>query len=119
MFRKSTVALIATLAILSFVLAACQPAVTPTPVVQVQTVVVEKEGKTIIITTTPAPTTPPPAQPGSSRGEENDHNRDSEPVTSHPLIPSHAQSVDEVQVILANTVGLVRQNSETAEIEKG
>ena len=27
--------------------------------------------------------------------------------------------MDEVQVILANTVGLVRQNSETAEIEKG
>ena len=66
MFRKSTFALIATLAILSFVLAACQPAVTPTPAVQVQTVVVEKEGKTIIITTTPAPTTPPPAQPAAA-----------------------------------------------------
>jgi oligopeptide transport system substrate-binding protein len=113
MFRKASVLLISILMISSMLLAACQPA--PTPVVQTvkETVVVMQAGTPVVITATPAPTTPP--QPGTTTKVL----RMSLGASDVPSIdPSHAQSVDEIQVIEATSLSVVRQNEETTELEK-
>lgn len=117
MLRKSTFALIAVIAILSFVLSACQPAA---PVIQTVVVTEIVEGKTIekIITATPAPTQPPAPAPAEEAAKKI-YTTAIGAGDIPSIDPSHAVSVSEVQVILDNMVGLVRQNVATAEIEKG
>jgi len=61
--RSKFAIVIALLAVASMVLAACAPqTTTPTPEAIVETVVVEKEGQTVVVTATPEPTAPPPPE---------------------------------------------------------
>jgi oligopeptide transport system substrate-binding protein len=117
MQRKSTWMLISVLAILSFILTACAPAapaVPPTPVLQ--TVIVG--GTPIVITATPAPTEPPAAQPAA--GSDKKILSIAVGANDLPSIdPSHAQTIDEVQIIGSNSIAVVRQNEVTAEVEPG
>jgi oligopeptide transport system substrate-binding protein len=56
--RSKLFVFVSLLILASFVLSACQPAATPTPETVVETVVIEKEGETIVVTATPAPEAP-------------------------------------------------------------
>ncbi len=116
MLRKTTVVLFSFLMITSMLLAACQPATTPTPVVQTvkETVVVMQQGTPVVITATPAPTTPP--QPGTTKKILRQAIGTGSDIPS--IDPSHAQSVDEVQIIESTSLSVVRQNEVTTELEK-
>ncbi len=112
MLRKASVLLISILMISSMLLSACQPAATPTPIVQTikETVVVMQEGTPIVITATPAaPTAETTKKVVRMSLGAND-------IPS--IDPSHAQSQDEIQVIEADSLGVVRQNETTGELEK-
>ena len=56
--RSKLFVFVSLLIMASFVLSACQPAATTTPETIVETVVIEKEGETIVVTATPAPEAP-------------------------------------------------------------
>jgi oligopeptide transport system substrate-binding protein len=109
--------IISMLMIMAFILSACAQ---PPPQTIIETVVVEKEGETIVVTQeviktveveVPAPVVEPPQikilylSPG---------------VSDPPTIdPSRATQVSEIQVVGSNSIGLFRQNEETAEVENG
>ena len=118
MSRRSMKVLFSTLMILTFILSACQQAA---PQEIIKTVVVEKEGATVVVTQVvektvevqvAAPTEVP--APGKKilylTGGASDN----------PTIdPSHSTQVTSVQIAQENAVGLFRQNEETAEVENG
>lgn len=117
MIRKASFTLFSLVIVASMLLAACQPQATPTaitiketvPVTVKETVVVEKPGEQVVVTATSAPVA---EQPGKKVL------RLSGGPTDIPSIdPSHAVSVIEIQVIESTSLGLVRQNEVTGELE--
>lgn len=112
MYRKASWILISVLMISAMLLSACQPAAAP--VVQKETVIVTTEPQ--IIKETVIPTSAAPAAPAAPTEKIVRMSLGSTDVPS--IDPSHAQGVDEIQVIEATSLGLVRQNEVTAEIEK-
>jgi len=117
MSRKTVISLVSFLMILATVLTACQSQ----PVIQ--TVVVEKEGTPVVITqvvketvkeTVEVPAAPPTAAPS---GKVLLLSAGSSDIPS--IDPSHASQSIEIQVIGTTSIGLVRQNEVTAEVENG
>lgn len=117
MSRRSVKIIFSTLMILTFLLSACQTA-PQTPQTVIQTVIVEKQGTPIVVTQVvektvevAAPTQAPPEAGKKIL-------RMSGGAYDIPSIdPSHAQSVDEIQVIESTSLSVMRQNETTAEIE--
>jgi oligopeptide transport system substrate-binding protein len=118
MSRKTVISLVSFLLILATVLAACQSQ----PVIE--TVVVEKEGTPVVITqvvketvkeTVEVPVTQPRAEESSLKVLRLNSGTSDIPT----IDPSHATQSMEIQVIGTTSIGLVRQNEETAEVEKG
>ncbi|NMB91161.1 MAG: peptide ABC transporter substrate-binding protein [Chloroflexi bacterium] len=111
MFHKKSWLVVSLLIVVAMVLAACQPAATPI----VQTVVVEQEGETIIVTATPDASAETSAAPAEKKVL-----RMSSGASDLPTIDTAmATDVNNIQVIEEMTVGLVRQNVQTAELEPG
>ena len=116
---RKLVILVSLLMITSVLFAACGPAATPAPSTQApatpikQTVIVQQPGETVVVVATQQPTQPP-ANPEAGKKVMTI----SGGSTDIPSIdPSHAVSVDEIQVIEETSLGVVRQNEETAELE--
>ena len=122
MSRKPTFVVCSVVMILAFVLTACQPPATPVVEKVIETVVVEKEGQTVIETVVvektvevPVEVTPEPVVSGQkvlllSSGSPGDI----------PTIdPPYVTQAIEIQIVGQTMMGLVRQNEETAELEKG
>ncbi|MBN1148788.1 MAG: peptide ABC transporter substrate-binding protein, partial [Anaerolineales bacterium] len=119
MLRKATILTTSVMMIAMMFLSACAQ---PTPQTIIETVVVEVQGTPVvqerIITATPAPEEAQPAEPPAEEPEAKKVMRMSGGAGDVPSIdPSHAVSVDEIQVIESTSLGLVRQNETTAEIE--
>ncbi len=106
MLRKSFWLLLAAFTVFSMLLSACAPTVpaaTAAPVIQ--TVIVQ--GTPMVITATPAPVEPVAPAPEQGSGEKiitmavgaND---------LPSIDPSHAVSIDEVQIIISNSVDCAR-----------
>lgn len=116
MTAKTTLNWVSLTVILVMILSACQaqPAV--------QTVVVEKEGQTVVVTQVVKETVRETVQVPvpSDAGVAGKVLRMTSGTTDIPSIdPSHASQIMEVQIIGSTSIGLVRQNEETAEIELG
>jgi oligopeptide transport system substrate-binding protein len=117
MSRKTVLSLVSFFLILSTVLAACQSE----PIIQ--TVVVEKEGTPVVVTQVVKETIKetvevPVAQPVEApSGKVLLLSSGSSDIPS--IDPSHSTQSIEIQVIGTTSVGLVRQNEETAEVETG
>ncbi len=111
MFRKASLVLFSLVVIASMMLASCQQA-TPTPVTIIQTQVVEKPVVQTQIVEVQTTAVPQPVEPGKKVLRMTGGAQD---VPS--IDPSHAQSVDEIQIIEADSLGVVRQNETTAELE--
>jgi oligopeptide transport system substrate-binding protein len=117
MSQKAIVVLASIFVIFATIMSACagQPII--------QTVVVEKEGTPVVITqvvketvkeTVEVPVTQAPTEPTGKVLYLNSG------TTDIPSIdPSHASQSIEIQVIGSTSIGLVRQNETTAEIENG
>ena len=119
MSRKTVISLVSFLFVLATVLAACQP-----QRVVVKTVVVEKKGTPVVVTqvvketvkeTVEVPATQPVAEKSNLKVLRLVAGSSDIPS----IDPSHASQSTEIQVIGTNSIGLVRQNEQTAEIEKG
>jgi oligopeptide transport system substrate-binding protein len=85
-------------------------------------VVVEKEGKTVVVTQIVEKTVEVEVEVPAATEEAPTKKilYLSPGVGDTPSIdPSHSTQVSEVQVIGSNSIGLFRQNAETAEVEKG
>mgnify|MGYP001147797840 CR=1 FL=1 len=117
MSRKTVLSLVSFFVILSTVLSACQSE----PIIQ--TVVVEKEGTPVVVTqivketvkeTVEVPVAQPAEQPS---GKVLLLSAGSSDIPS--IDPSHSTQSIEIQVIGTTSIGLVRQNEETAEVETG
>jgi oligopeptide transport system substrate-binding protein len=108
------------LMVLAIGLAACQPAA---PVVErvIETVVVEKEGQTVIVTQVVEKTVevevPVPAEPEAPQGKILLLTGGASDIPS--LDPPHVTQAIEIQIVGATMMGLVRQNTETADLENG
>jgi oligopeptide transport system substrate-binding protein len=120
MYQKTALLTFSLMLIVSLILSGCQQ---PTAEVQriVETVIVEQEGKTVIVTqvvtvkeTVEVPAPEPPAVPGKKILKLTGGTGDIPSID-----PSHATQVREIQVIGSTSIGLVRQNETTAEIEMG
>jgi oligopeptide transport system substrate-binding protein len=103
---------ISIIAILSMVLAACAPAATPTPIVQTQ--IVEQEGEQTVVVATSEPTTPAPA---STETEKKVLRLAWGPGDIPTIDTALAVDAISIQIIDETTVGLTRQNEETAELQ--
>ena len=120
--KKSLLVLFSLLVIVATILSSCQQ---PTPERVVETVMVEGQPvvKTVVVEGTPVVVTqvvtveaPPPAEPEST-GKVLRLTGGSSDIPS--IDPSHASQSMEIQVIGSTSIGLVRQNETTADIENG
>jgi oligopeptide transport system substrate-binding protein len=120
MYKKATLLAFSLILIASLALSGCQQ---PTAEVQrvIETVVIEREGETIIVTqvvtvkeTVEVAVPEVPAESGKKILKLSGGASDIPTID-----PSHATQVIEIQVIGSTSIGLVRQNETTAEIEKG
>jgi oligopeptide transport system substrate-binding protein len=120
MLRKATIILTSVIMISVVIISACAQ---PTPEKIIETVVVEVQGTPVvqerIITATPAPeqAQPPEPQPPAEESMGKVLRISGGAYDIPSIDPSHAVSVDEIQVIESTSLGLVRQNETTAEIE--
>lgn len=120
MYRNKFLLAISLMLVVSIILSGCQQ---PTPEAQriIETVVIEKEGETVIVTqvVTEKEIVEVPV-PASSADADKKILKMTNGTGDIPSIdPSHASQIREIQVIGSTSIGLVRQNETTAEIEKG
>lgn len=108
MSRNKMWFLTSVLLVVAMLLAACAPAAAPTPIVQ--TVVVEGEAKEVVVVATPEPAAAPAAEKKELRMAWG-------PGDVPTLDTAMAVDVISIQLIDSMTVGLTRQNEQTAELE--
>ncbi len=115
MSRKKMWFAVSIVLLLVMLLSACQPAANPAPEKVVQTQIVQKEGEKVIVVATAEPTQPPAAAPAGPQKKVLDLAWGPSDV---PTIDSAlAWDVISIQMIDEMTVGLTRQNEQTAELE--
>lgn len=114
MSRSKLWVTISLLIVATMILTACAQQAAPTPEVVVKTVVVEGTPNVVVATSEAPAATKPPAAPAQKVL------RMSAGASDLPTIdPSMATDVNNIQVIEELSVGLVRQNVQTAELEPG
>lgn len=106
--RTKLFLLISVLVLASLVLGACQPAA-PTPETIIQTVVVEGTPREVVVTATPAPAAAGPKVLRLNMG----------PGDIPTLDPALATDTSSTQIIELTSVGLTRQDEETADVLPG
>lgn len=118
MSRKSRLILFTFLVVFSIIAASCQQ---PTPERIVETIVVEKEGETVVVTQVVEKTVEVEvAVPAPDEDAGKKILKITGGASDLPTIdPPHASQNMEVQVIGSNSIGLVRQNETTADLENG
>lgn len=114
MLRKRSWMLLCMLLIPSMLLAACQQAAVPTAQIIEKTVIVQGTPQVIIQTAVPQPAEPQPAAPSLKVLRLDGGSADIPSID-----PSHAVSMIEIQVIESTSLGIMRQNEETGEMEPG
>lgn len=105
--RSKTFAFISLLVLASMLLAACQPAAAPAPEKVVETVVVEKEGQTVVITATP--------QEAAAAKKTIQLNLGPGDVPT--IDPALATDTSSIQVLWEIMMGLTRQDEVTNAVE--
>lgn len=120
MSHRTSLIVLSLLVILATILSGCAQ---PTPLVErlVETVVVEVEGQQVVVTqVVTVKETIEVAVPAPDEEVGKKILKLTGGASDIPSIdPSHATQVIEIQVIGSTSIGLVRQNEMTAEIEKG
>lgn len=112
MSRKSLLIFFSLLVSLATILSSCTQ---PTPQTIIQTV--EVPGKEVVVTQVVTVEVPPPVSEEVPTGKVLKMSAGQSDIPS--IDPSHASWSIEIQVIGTTSIGLVRQNETTAEIEKG
>jgi len=105
--RSKTFAFVSLLVLASMLLAACQPAAPVAPEKVVETVVVEKEGQTVVVTATPSEA---PAEKKSIRLNLG-------PGDVPTIDPALATDTSSIQVLWEIMMGLTRQDEVTNKVE--
>lgn len=106
--RSKLFVFVSLLILASFVLTACQPAA-PTPEKVVETVVIEKEGQTIVVTA------PPPAAAAEAKALRLNMGPGDIPT----LDPALGTDTSSIQIIWETHLGLTRQDEATNEVQPG
>ena len=107
---KKSYLFLSVIILITMLLSACKPEPTPTPEILIQTIIVPGTPETIIITATPAPTLEPQPGPKILRLAYG-------PGDIPTIDPALAWDNISIQIIEETTVGLLRQNEVTTELE--
>lgn len=114
MSGKSRLVFFSLLIIASFILSSCT---TPTPQTIIQTVEVQVPGEQVVVTQIVTVEAPTPQPVEATTGKVLRMSAGQSDIPS--IDPSHASWSIEIQVIGTTSIGLVRQNETTGEIENG
>ncbi len=115
MSRKKSWLAVSVLLMAVMLLSACQPAAAPTPEVIYQTQIVEKEGQQVTVVVTAQPNEP--AAPVDQTPQKKVLHLAWGPSDIPTIDSALAWDVISIQMIDEMTVGLTRQNEQTAELE--